>query len=45
MEQAATQYNTQVVKYFVLASLVWAIAGMIIGVILAAQLYCARAQL
>ncbi|EOA8957502.1 cytochrome-c oxidase, cbb3-type subunit I [Vibrio harveyi] len=39
MEQAATQYNTQVVKYFVLASLVWAIAGMIIGVILAAQLY------
>ncbi|EKO3864597.1 cytochrome-c oxidase, cbb3-type subunit I [Vibrio harveyi] len=39
MEQAATQYNTQVVKYFVLASIVWAIAGMIIGVILAAQLY------
>ncbi|MFZ3506812.1 cytochrome-c oxidase, cbb3-type subunit I [Vibrio harveyi] len=39
MEQAATQYNTQVVKYFVLASLVWSIAGMIIGVILAAQLY------
>ncbi|CAK6716339.1 cytochrome-c oxidase, cbb3-type subunit I [Vibrio harveyi] len=39
MEQAATQYNTQVVKYFVLASLVWAIAGMSIGVILAAQLY------
>ncbi|AUV88276.1 cytochrome-c oxidase, cbb3-type subunit I [Vibrio campbellii] len=39
MEQATTQYNTQVVKYFVLASLVWAIAGMIIGVILAAQLY------
>ncbi|MGR5195650.1 cytochrome-c oxidase, cbb3-type subunit I [Vibrio rotiferianus] len=39
MEQAATQYNTQVVKYFVLASLVWAIVGMIIGVILAAQLY------
>ncbi|HDM8193929.1 TPA: cytochrome-c oxidase, cbb3-type subunit I [Vibrio harveyi] len=39
MEQASTQYNTQVVKYFVLASLVWAIAGMIIGVILAAQLY------
>lgn len=39
MEQAATQYNTKVVKYFVLASLVWAIAGMIIGVILAAQLY------
>ncbi|MGR4017644.1 cytochrome-c oxidase, cbb3-type subunit I [Vibrio harveyi] len=39
MEQAATQYNTQAVKYFVLASLVWAIAGMIIGVILAAQLY------
>ncbi|HDM8067067.1 cytochrome-c oxidase, cbb3-type subunit I [Vibrio harveyi] len=39
MEQAATQYNAQVVKYFVLASLVWAIAGMIIGVILAAQLY------
>ncbi|WP_188014247.1 cytochrome-c oxidase, cbb3-type subunit I [Vibrio harveyi] len=39
MEQAATQYNTQVVKYFVLASLVWATAGMIIGVILAAQLY------
>ncbi|OQQ04769.1 cytochrome-c oxidase, cbb3-type subunit I [Vibrio campbellii] len=39
MEQATTQYNTQVVKYFVLASLVWAIAGMVIGVILAAQLY------
>ena len=39
MEQTTTQYNTQVVKYFVLASLVWAIAGMIIGVILAAQLY------
>ncbi|MFM2655566.1 MULTISPECIES: cytochrome-c oxidase, cbb3-type subunit I [Vibrio harveyi group] len=39
MEQAATQYNTKVVKYFVLASLVWAILGMIIGVILAAQLY------
>ncbi|MFH0272888.1 cytochrome-c oxidase, cbb3-type subunit I [Vibrio jasicida] len=39
MEQAATQYNTKVVKYFVLASLVWAIIGMIIGVILAAQLY------
>ncbi|WP_045420818.1 cytochrome-c oxidase, cbb3-type subunit I [Vibrio jasicida] len=39
MEQAATQYNTKVVKYFVLASLVWAIVGMIIGVILAAQLY------
>ncbi|MGR5154984.1 cytochrome-c oxidase, cbb3-type subunit I [Vibrio owensii] len=39
MEQAATQYNTKVVKYFVLASLVWAIVGMLIGVILAAQLY------
>ena len=39
MEQTTTQYNTQIVKYFVLASLVWAIAGMIIGVILAAQLY------
>ena len=39
MEQTTTQYNTLVVKYFVLASLVWAIAGMIIGVILAAQLY------
>ncbi|MFV8432985.1 cytochrome-c oxidase, cbb3-type subunit I [Vibrio owensii] len=39
MEQAATQYNTKVVKYFVLASLVWAIVGMMIGVILAAQLY------
>ena len=39
MEQTTTQYNTQVVRYFVLASLVWAIAGMIIGVILAAQLY------
>ncbi|WP_104041315.1 cytochrome-c oxidase, cbb3-type subunit I [Vibrio hyugaensis] len=39
MEQAATQYNTKVVQYFVLASLVWAIVGMIIGVILAAQLY------
>ncbi|KIF50681.1 cytochrome-c oxidase, cbb3-type subunit I [Vibrio owensii] len=39
MEQAATQYNTKVVKCFVLASLVWAILGMFIGVILAAQLY------
>lgn len=39
MEQAATQYNTKVVKYFVLASLLWAIVGMMIGVILAAQLY------
>ncbi|MGI9946141.1 cytochrome-c oxidase, cbb3-type subunit I [Vibrio hyugaensis] len=39
MEQATTQYNTKVVKYFVLASLAWSIVGMIIGVILAAQLY------
>ncbi len=39
MQEVTTQYNTKVVKCFVLASLVWAIAGMIIGVILAAQLY------
>ncbi len=39
MQQVTTQYNTKVVKCFVLASLVWAIIGMIIGVILAAQLY------
>ena len=39
MEQAYSQYNTNVVRYFVLASLAWAVVGMTIGVILAAQLY------
>lgn len=39
MEQAYPQYNTNVVRYFVLASLAWAVVGMTIGVILAAQLY------
>ncbi|MEZ8821351.1 cytochrome-c oxidase, cbb3-type subunit I [Vibrio sp. 10N.222.54.A1] len=39
MEQVTTQYSIKVVKYFIIASLVWAIVGMIIGVILAAQLY------
>ncbi|OZS42839.1 cytochrome-c oxidase, cbb3-type subunit I [Photobacterium sanguinicancri] len=39
MEQVTTQYSIKVVKYFILASFVWAIAGMTIGVILAAQLY------
>ncbi|GEM75106.1 cytochrome-c oxidase, cbb3-type subunit I [Vibrio sagamiensis] len=39
MHQETIQYSTKVVRYFVLASLIWAILGMIIGVILAAQLY------
>ncbi|AUI87941.1 cytochrome-c oxidase, cbb3-type subunit I [Vibrio azureus] len=39
MHQETTQYSTKVVRYFVLASVVWAVLGMIIGVILAAQLY------
>ena len=39
MEQAYPQYNTNVVRYFVLASIAWAVVGMTIGVILAAQLY------
>ena len=39
MEQATLQYNTNVVRCFVLASLAWAVVGMTIGVILAAQLY------
>ncbi|GAL02486.1 cytochrome c oxidase subunit CcoN [Photobacterium aphoticum] len=32
-------YSIKVVKYFIVASLVWAFIGMLIGVILAAQLY------
>lgn len=39
MENVTTQYSIKVVKCFIIASLVWAIVGMIIGVILAAQLY------
>ena len=39
MEQVTTQYSIKVVKYFIIASLTWAILGMVIGVILAAQLY------
>ncbi|MGF1688942.1 cytochrome-c oxidase, cbb3-type subunit I [Photobacterium japonica] len=32
-------YSIKVVKYFVVASLIWAFVGMTIGVVLAAQLY------
>lgn len=39
MESVVTQYSVKVVKYFILASFIWAILGMLIGVILAAQLY------
>lgn len=39
MEQVTTQHSIKVVRYFIIASLIWAIVGMIIGVILAAQLY------
>ncbi|UTT86936.1 cytochrome-c oxidase, cbb3-type subunit I [Vibrio pelagius] len=39
MDNVTTQYSVKVVKYFILASFVWAILGMLIGVILAAQLY------
>ena len=39
MDNVTTQYSVKVVKYFILASFVWAVLGMLIGVILAAQLY------
>ncbi|MFM2580953.1 cytochrome-c oxidase, cbb3-type subunit I [Vibrio fortis] len=39
MDNVTTQNSVKVVKYFILASFVWAILGMLIGVILAAQLY------
>ncbi len=39
MDIRANNYDTKVVRYFILASLIWAVAGMVIGVILAAQLY------
>jgi cytochrome c oxidase cbb3-type subunit 1 len=32
-------YDIKVVRYFIIAALIWAVAGMTIGVILAAQLY------
>ncbi|MDR8524858.1 MULTISPECIES: cytochrome-c oxidase, cbb3-type subunit I [Shewanella] len=38
--QASTElYDVKVVRYFIIAALVWAVAGMFIGVVLAAQLY------
>ncbi|MGF1727495.1 cytochrome-c oxidase, cbb3-type subunit I [Photobacterium nomapromontoriensis] len=33
------QYDTKVVRYFIIASVIWAVAGTTIGLILAAQLY------
>lgn len=39
MDTTAPNYSTKVVRYFIIASLIWALAGMTIGVILAAQLY------
>lgn len=39
MNTSALHYETKVVKYFVVAAVIWAVAGMVIGVILAAQLY------
>ncbi|MBY6196018.1 cytochrome-c oxidase, cbb3-type subunit I [Vibrio hangzhouensis] len=39
MNTSALHYETKVVKYFVIAAVIWAVAGMVIGVILAAQLY------
>jgi len=35
----ARDYDIKVVRYFVVAAVIWAIAGMTLGVILAAQLY------
>lgn len=35
----ARDYDIKVVRYFVVAAVIWAVAGMTIGVILAAQLY------
>ncbi|GAL31770.1 cytochrome c oxidase subunit CcoN [Vibrio maritimus] len=34
MDITANHYDTKVVRYFILASLIWAVAGMVIGVIL-----------
>ncbi|GAM55528.1 cytochrome c oxidase subunit ccoN [Vibrio ishigakensis] len=39
MDATAPDYSTKVVKFFVVASVIWALVGMLIGVILAAQLY------
>ncbi|ANO34282.1 cytochrome-c oxidase, cbb3-type subunit I [Vibrio breoganii] len=39
MENETTVYSTKVVKYFVVASVIWSVVGMFIGVVLAAQLY------
>ncbi len=37
--QAATTYNDKVVRQFAVMTLVWGIVGMLVGVIIAAQLY------
>ncbi|UJF19734.1 cytochrome-c oxidase, cbb3-type subunit I [Vibrio sp. SS-MA-C1-2] len=39
MTQSDTMYDTKVVRYFIIAAVIWAVLGMTIGVILAAQLY------
>ncbi|MGF1742010.1 cytochrome-c oxidase, cbb3-type subunit I [Vibrio profundum] len=39
MDGTQPQYHDHVVRYFIAASVIWALAGMTIGVILAAQLY------
>ncbi|KLV06982.1 cytochrome oxidase [Photobacterium aquae] len=39
MTEISAQYNVKIVKYFVVAAMAWAVIGMTIGVILAAQLY------
>ncbi len=39
MNNTDAQYSLKVVKYFVVAAVIWAVAGMTIGAILAAQLY------
>ena len=32
-------YDTKVVRYFIIAAVIWAVIGMSVGVMLAAQLY------
>lgn len=39
MAESTDTYEVKVVRYFVVAAVVWSIAGMFIGVVLAAQLY------
>ena len=39
MRHEEALYNTKVVKYFVLAAMFWGVAGMLVGVLIAAQLY------